>query len=179
MHPGSSKSAARKTVRTVTLVTGITACAAAFAPMAHAQPTAKAAAPSAGKTTAHKMVSYRTEARPDATDKGCGSGTTHWFHAYDAFNAFSTCVAGPSGTNIPTTVAYSGFCGGNNKGWFLGHSLHGNPKSPQFHTFGRGNSVYHFRAPKFPNSEYYISYVYVSSWTGTDACPQPYQPKRS
>jgi len=176
MHPGISKSSVRKSVRVATAVTGITACAAAFAPMANAQPTAKAASGSTEKAaTYQKVVNYKIDTRPetglDATVSPCGPYTTHWFHLYRTFYQSSLCVAGPGTTGVGGASA-NGFCGGNNVGYFSGTTVSGQPR--RHITFGRGNSVYWFHAPKWPHSAFNISKVYVKSWSGHDACPQYY-----
>jgi hypothetical protein len=166
MHSGTSKSAARKSVRVATTVTGITACAAAFAAMPSPQAEAKPIAQSTGRAATYKIVNYKIGANPDATShKTCSrSPEEHWFHAYNS--KFSVCVAGPDGTSIPVH-AYQGFCGGNNKGYFSGYNYN---HVHQKHTFGRGTSIYWFGSPTFPDNEFFISKVYVSNWSGQDEC---------
>jgi hypothetical protein len=94
MKSGIKKAASGKTMRVATLFTGAAACAAAFAPAAHA-----------------------ATAKPDTEPASCAT-TPRWVHVA---NSISEVCFGFKGTShFPGLVYITAECGGNNSGRLFG-----------------------------------------------------------
>jgi hypothetical protein len=161
MNLGISKLGSRKAMRVATVFTGVTACAAAFAPAANAQTDGELAPPLALRPTAGQSTRFGSNC----------SNAPHWFHLYFKSSLTgdltSRCIGGTGswyfaagGQGFPM----SGFCGGNNvgyfSGWFGGRRL----TDQRFH---QSSSVYWWPG----NHSSVISYLYISKWGGNKTCP--------
>lgn len=114
MKPGIKKVASGKTMRVATVFTGAAACAAAFAPAAHA---------ATGFTrTAIKETN------------SCGT-VPRWVHLKNNILHVSQCY-GFDGITSAGGFAAASICGGNNSGWvvsFYGDATHFKPGNTFVH----------------------------------------------
>jgi hypothetical protein len=164
MSTGTSKPTARKVMRVATIFTGV-AGAVAFAAPAHAQ---APKFPPGGPAV---------RAMPDKPHISSCTGSTHYFamkyfsgpNVYEPTRVYGVeCVGGIGGIKLPVAWSDSGFCGGNNVGYFSGRSKNGKLLTNQ--RFAQGSNFYYFKAPKYPGSLFKISKVYISAWTGSQVC---------
>ena len=125
----------RKAFKVATVFTGAAACAAAFAP-------------AAGAATA-----ARTQpAEPATSHHNCGGGrttsTVFWWPS--AAHHGPTCVGGYNNYHSVTFLDtyYSGYCPGDNYGWFNGRIYHYSPSKHKF-------SLHHV----------YVSDVSITGWS--------------
>jgi hypothetical protein len=156
MGSGIKKLTSRKAMRVATVFTGTAACATAFVPAANAQ-TARYAAPQAAMQPDTRWAS-----------RGC-AGVPEWFHLYSLYGP--KCLGGEG--SIGGEMEVSGFCGGNNHGWWSGY----NTQSPSIkytrQHFAPGTNVYWFagNTRKFPGGLVNVSKVTISNFNGHDTCP--------
>lgn len=163
MSLGTGRLTSRKVMRVATLFTGV-ASAGAFAAPANAQ--------AAANFTPRTELGVQQYA---ATREGsCGLGESHWltfFRITDLgggdFMNTSTCFGG-MGSKKNIYVSASGFCGGNNVGFFSGHTASGKHLTDQ--RFHQSSAEYEFKPPKFPHDIFYVSRVYISAFTGNEMC---------
>jgi hypothetical protein len=153
MNSGVSKRESRRAMRVATVLTGVTACAAAFTPAANAQP-------AAGLTP-------QPELRPAAAQSirtGNCLNTPHWFHLYNDRFGSAYCIGG-MGPKVFTHAPYSAtaFCGGNNVGYFSGWRSGQQYTDQRFHQ--SSNSYVWGISHSFA-----VSRVYLSAWTGNQSC---------
>lgn len=153
---------ATKTMRVATLFTGIAACTVGGVQAAHAQ-------------TTHPAVRSSGSIRTVNSCSGNGTYNT-WLHVLTwvykspyAWDAVTVDCYGYKGTSRgPRGTGIGAECGGENKGWLLGHS------SPSDPPFGNGyvDKSYHFGPGTGYRSFYWphLDYVEVSGWTGKDQC---------
>lgn len=129
MKPGIKKVASGKTKRVATVFTGAAACAAAFAPAAHAA-NGHQAGLDGKKLTLAQHYGTLHGARPDnhhtssITEGSCAT-TPRWVHfAVTANSGIYELCFGFRGTwvfssrGVDLAVAESQICGGTNHGWY-------------------------------------------------------------
>jgi hypothetical protein len=157
MNSRISKAKSMKTMRVATVFTGVTACAAVFAPVAHAQ---------VAGTRIHRV-------RPEISAAPCSGGKATWFHV--GYGADQSECYGFAGTTAVGSI-YA-FCGGNNHGYFSGWTLSilsTNPirlKHFADEGFGTGSKYYSFTtAAKYGDHTFSMSKLHISGWAGTTRC---------
>ena len=148
MSESPGKRGPRKALRVATAFTGVTACAAAFAPAAGAQ-------------TGRPLAPTNT-----VSDPHCHNG--HWFHA-EKLN-FNFICYGDRGSR-PIFSTFVAFCGGNNFGRFSGVTRSGNGHFLGNQTFGPGITYYEFiPSAHYSNAPFEMSTLHISKFSGTDSC---------
>jgi hypothetical protein len=153
MNLGINKLASRKAMRVATVFTGVTACAAAFAPAANAQ-TAGQIAP--GRTVGHGTAR--------STRIGNCDNTPHYFHMYGGYGSAYMCIGGTGTYTFSAPDPAVAFCGGNNVGYFSGYNTAGNfVKDQRFH---QSSNPYVWGVKEFS-----LTKVHISAWTGDQSCP--------
>lgn len=187
----------RKPFRMATVFTGAAACAAAFAPAAHAGtagtiPATRAAAVAATATPAVRAGARtvriikaaredagteKTDVVPETTNKECGTGTNTWVHAYypaSADHPTPICFGGSLSEEINPPIHFQSWCGGNNWGWFDGYSSSPNGKqSYQSIPFYQGTTKAIFSHwDGHYGWPYHVTHISLSGHSGTDTCPQ-------
>jgi hypothetical protein len=165
VNPGIRKLASRKAMRVATVFTGV-ASAAAFAAPANAQAVAKVTPGAALRATLYDAgVGVNSYARGGCTSL---TGESHWFQiSNDATEPGTIKCYGGMGTTTDVGAA-TGFCGGNNVGFFSGHTVGGKHLTHQH--FSQSNNPYYFRSPKFPGDEFTFSKLTISAFFGNEIC---------
>lgn len=160
MNLGVSKAALGKSMRVATVFTGVTACAAAFAPTANPQPADKSAPRAALRAV--KGAGIRS---------GDCTGVPSWVHVYYPGGG-ATCF-GYQGTYSITSPAWaSGFCGGNNYGYLSGVNESDRHRTQDFGPAAEyPNSIYYFAPARFPDGLFLVSKVHITRWSGNGPCP--------
>jgi hypothetical protein len=162
MSPAASKHALRKTLHVATLFTGVTACAAAFAPAANAQ------------TASRTITNEECYSNPYA-----GNNNT-WLHfdtsgeleCYGFKGIFSTFAHYGSAPHL------TAWCGGNNYGWFSGEYLSPNGiiyvDPGHLTSIGYGPGTTYAKPPTSwlggPVGAFVTFNIDISGWRGGDEC---------
>ena len=151
-------------MRVATVFTGV-ASAAAFAAPANAQAVAKVTPGAALRATLYAGVGVNSAQRG-----GCNSltGESHWFKIINTDDApwVEKCYGG-MGTTTDVSIG-TAFCGGNNWGFFSGHSANGKRFTNQ--RFVADSNYYNFRAPKWPDNYFSFSTLHISAAHGNQIC---------
>jgi hypothetical protein len=152
------KSTSKKKIRVATVFTGVTACAAVFAPAA----------------------AHAAEAAPDIKGESCTTfGNPTWLHVGTTRSYACFGFTGDFNTwaHFQEYPELEDWCGGNNYGYFAGAFL---SSAGDAFLGGWGSGfAYHqgttyAEPPKtnlgFPTGGFELSDIHISGWSGTDKC---------
>lgn len=181
MKSGMRKVASGKRMRVATVFTGAAACAATFAPAAHAA-TGHQAAPDTKTLTVPRLHDAMNEIRPDwngyatvvsgSIQLGSCPSTPKWVHMSRSLDPYSTFCFGFKGELAfhSPDISVSRICGGNNYGDYVN-------SRGQTAYFGPGTTYVHLPWPGVAK----IEAIQILKWSAhnNDKCPTPLGPARS